>query len=156
MSALKKDPTASAPTPTPAQVLELAARLEKTAPAHIVQSIRAYHPPELLALAQHWQHHFLYADLAEATTKPHILQALGQQLLLPGTFKRSFDALRDALTHRIHQAGPQPGFIVVLEHIPISLQFDKEMREQLLDVFRDAADFWAEHHTPFRCFYSFF
>ena len=28
-------------------------------------------------------------------------------------------------------------------------------REQLLDVFRDAADFWAERRIPFRCFYSF-
>ena len=28
-------------------------------------------------------------------------------------------------------------------------------REQLLDVFRDAADFWAERRVPFRCFYSF-
>ncbi|MET0350629.1 MAG: barnase inhibitor, partial [Rhizobacter sp.] len=28
-------------------------------------------------------------------------------------------------------------------------------REQLLDVFRDAADFWAERKEQFRSFYSF-
>jgi len=32
---------------------------------------------------------------------------------------------------------------------------DKEARENLLDVFRDAAEFWAEKKVPFRVFYSF-
>ena len=27
--------------------------------------------------------------------------------------------------------------------------------EQLLDVFRDTADYWADRKVPFRCFYSF-
>ena len=34
-------------------------------------------------------------------------------------------------------------------------KFDKEAREQLLDIFRDTADYWAERKIPFRCFYSF-
>lgn len=29
----------------------------------------------------------------------------------------------------------QPGFVVVLEQIPATAKFDKEVREQLLDVF---------------------
>jgi len=33
--------------------------------------------------------------------------------------------------------------------------FDKEAREQLLDIFRDASDFWGDRKIPFRCFYSF-
>jgi hypothetical protein len=45
--------------------------------------------------------------------------------------------------------------VVVLEHIPDNSKFDRESREQLLDVFRDAADFWADRKVPFRCFYSF-
>ena len=52
-------------------------------------------------------------------------------------------------------AGQQPGFVVVLEQLPDNPRFDREAREQLLDVFRDAADFWAERRIPFRCFYSF-
>ena len=32
----------------------------------------------------------------------------------------------------------------VLEQLPDNPRFDREAREQLLDVFRDAADFWAE------------
>ena len=53
----------------------------------------------------------------------------------------------------IHDFGP--GFVVVLEQLPDNSRFDRESREQLLDVFRDAADFWGERKIPFRCFYSF-
>jgi hypothetical protein len=45
--------------------------------------------------------------------------------------------------------------VVVLEQLPDNPRFDRESREQLLDVFRDAADFWAERRIAFRCFYSF-
>jgi hypothetical protein len=55
----------------------------------------------------------------------------------------------------VHKSGPQPGFIVVLEQIPANAKFDKEAREQLLDIFRDAADYWGDRKIPFRCFYSF-
>ena len=43
----------------------------------------------------------------------------------------------------------------MLEQLPNTQKFDKEARESLLDVFRDAADFWAEKKVPFRVFYSF-
>ncbi len=59
------------------------------------------------------------------------------------------------MTTLLHKSGPQPGFIVVLEHIPAHANFDKEVREQLLDCFRDAAEYWGERKVPFRCFYSF-
>jgi hypothetical protein len=70
-------------------------------------------------------------------------------------FGKNFDALYDCMTDPLHKSGPQPGFIVVLEHIPANGKFDKEAREQLLDIFRDTADFWADRKVPFRCFYSF-
>ena len=44
---------------------------------------------------------------------------------------------------------------MVLEQLPNTQKFDKEARETLLDVFRDAADYWAEKKVPFRVFYSF-
>ena len=59
------------------------------------------------------------------------------------------------MTDPLHKSGPQPGFIVVLEQIPANVKFDKEAREQLLDIFRDTADYWADRKVPFRCFYSF-
>jgi hypothetical protein len=68
---------------------------------------------------------------------------------------KNFDALFDAITDPLHKSGPQPGFVVVLEHIPTNAKFDKEVREQLLDIFRDAADYWGDRKIPFRCFYSF-
>ncbi len=36
-----------------------------------------------------------------------------------------------------------------------ALRGPKEAREQLLDIFRDAADYWGDRKVPFRCFYSF-
>jgi len=39
--------------------------------------------------------------------------------------------------------------------LPNTQKFDKEARETLLDVFRDAAEFWADKKVPFRVFYSF-
>ena len=70
-------------------------------------------------------------------------------------FGKNLDALYDCMTDLVNKSGAQPGFVVVLEHIPDNSKFDRESREQLLDVFRDAADFWADRKVPFRCFYSF-
>ena len=59
------------------------------------------------------------------------------------------------MTDPLHKSGLQPGFVLVLEQIPAHAKFDKEAREQLLDIFREAADYWADRKIPFRCFYSF-
>ena len=77
------------------------------------------------------------------------------ELTLPLHVGKNFDALYDSVTDPLHKSGPQPGFIAVLEHIPANGKFDKEAREQLLDIFRDAADYWGDRKIPFRCFYSF-
>ncbi len=127
----------------------------RTVRNNIVQSIRAYTVKELEAAAVQLGHHFLYANLASAQNKQDVLDLIGQQYTLPSTFGKNFDALYDNMTDVVHKSGPQTGFIVVLEHIPTSPKFDKEAREQLLDIFRDVADFWADRKVPFRCFYSF-
>jgi len=63
--------------------------------------------------------------------------------------------------YRAHDSslGRQVAIKVLSDHLAADPQmrarFDREAREQLLDVFRDAADFWAERRIPFRCFYSF-
>ena len=75
--------------------------------------------------------------------------------MFPVHFGKNLDALYDCMTDLVHKAGSQPGFVVVLEQLPDNPRFDREAREQLLDVFRDAADFWAERKIAFRCFYSF-
>jgi RNAse (barnase) inhibitor barstar len=122
---------------------------------NIVQSIRAFRVSGLQETAQELGQHFLYANLANAQTKQDVLDLLAQQFKLPANVGKNFDALYDCLTDPLHKSGPQPGFIVVLEHIPANAKFDKEAREQLLDIFRDAADYWGDRKIPFRCFYSF-
>jgi RNAse (barnase) inhibitor barstar len=84
-----------------------------------------------------------------------VLDLIGQQFMLSAHVGKNFDALYDGITDPLHKSGLQPGFIVVLEHIPAHARFDKEAREQLLDIFRDASDFWGDRKIPFRCFYSF-
>lgn len=122
---------------------------------NIVQSIRAFRVQDLQDAAQSLGQHFLYANLANAQTKQDVLDLIGQQFMLPTQGGKNFDALYDSMTDPVHKSGPQPGFVVVLEHIPANAKFDKEAREQLLDIFRDASDYWGDRKIPFRCFYSF-
>jgi RNAse (barnase) inhibitor barstar len=122
---------------------------------NIVQSIRAFRVQDLADAARALGHHFLYANLATAQSKQDVLDMIAQQFTFPQHFGKNFDALYDCMTDPLHKSGPQPGFIVVLEHIPANGKFDKEAREQLLDIFRDTADYWADRKVPFRCFYSF-
>jgi RNAse (barnase) inhibitor barstar len=123
--------------------------------SNIVQSIRAFRVQDLQDTARSLGQHFLYANLANAQTKQDVLDLIAQQFMLPAHFGKNFDALYDCMTDPLHKSGPQPGFIVVLEQIPATAKFDKEAREQLLDIFRDTADYWADRKIPFRCFYSF-
>ena len=122
---------------------------------NIVQSIRAFRVPELQDAATQLNQHFLYANLSNAQSKQDILDMIASQSTFPAHFGKNFDALYDCMTDMVHKSGPQPGFIVVLEQIPAHAKFDKEAREQLLDIFRDTAEYWAERKIPFRCFYSF-
>ena len=140
--------------------METLQRTDKEAPlksvrSNIVQSIRAYRESDLQEAAQDLGHHFLYANLAEAQSKQDVLDMIAAQYTFPAHFGKNFDALFDCMTDLVHKSGQQPGFVVVLEQIPANAKFDKEAREQLLDIFRDAADYWADRKIPFRCFYSF-
>ena len=127
----------------------------QTVRPNIVQSIRAYRVDDLMQAAQTAGQHFLYANLTTAQTKQDVLEGIADAVLVPAHFGKNLDALFDCMTDLVHKAGNQPGFVVVLEQLPDNPRFDREAREQLLDVFRDAADFWAERKVPFRCFYSF-
>jgi RNAse (barnase) inhibitor barstar len=122
---------------------------------NIVQSIRAYRVEDLHKAAHNVGQHFLYANLSGAQTKQDVMESIAESFLFPTHFGKNLDALYDCMTDLVHKSGTQPGFVVVLEQLPDNPRFDREAREQLLDVFRDAADFWAERKIPFRCFYSF-
>ncbi|MFZ6648426.1 barstar family protein [Undibacterium sp. TJN25] len=122
---------------------------------NVVQSIRAFRICDLQAQAAKLGQHFLYAYCLEASTKQQVLGKIAQSFGFPRHFAKNFDALSDCLTDLPYKAGPQAGFVIVLEQLPNTQKFDKEARETLLDVFRDAADFWADKKVAFRVFYSF-
>jgi RNAse (barnase) inhibitor barstar len=127
----------------------------QTVRPNIVQSIRAYRVEDLMTGASDAGQHFLYANLTGLQNKQDVLDRIAESFLFPPHSGKNLDTLYDCMTDLMHKSGQQPGFVVVLEQLPDHARFDREAREQLLDVFRDAADFWAERKTPFRCFYSF-
>ena len=127
----------------------------RTMRPNIVQSIRALRVDELQGAAEEEGQVFLRANLRDAQTKQEVLDSLVQQFALRPEASKSLSTLSSALTGVLPKSMPQPGFVVVLEQIPVSAKFDKEDREQLLDIFRDAADQWGDRRTPFRCFFSF-
>jgi RNAse (barnase) inhibitor barstar len=127
----------------------------QTVRPNIVQAIRAYRVDDLMQAAANVGQHFLYANLSRADSKQDVLDTIAESFQFPLHFGKNLDALYDCMTDLVHKAGPQPGFVLVLDQLPDNPRFDRETREQLLDVFRDAADFWAERKVAFRCFYSF-
>jgi RNAse (barnase) inhibitor barstar len=127
----------------------------RTVKSNIVQSIRAHRVADLQAAATEMGHHFLYASLGDAQSKQDVLDTIAAQFKLPAHFGKNYDALYDSMTDPLHKSGEQPGFIVVLEYIPANVKFDKEAREQLIDIFRDVSEYWGDRKIPFRCFYSF-
>ena len=129
--------------------------LLQTVRPNIVQAIRAYRVEDLMQAAQDAGQHFLYANLVSADTKQDVLELIASSFLFPAHFGKNMEALYDCMTNLVHKSGTQPGFVVVLDQLPDHAKFDREAREQLLDVFREAADFWAERKISFRCFYSF-
>ncbi len=134
---------------------EGAMSLFSTVQPNIVQSIRAFRIQDLSDEAQRLQQHFLYAFCANAQTRQEVLETIATSFLFPKHFGKNYDGLYDCLTDLVQKAGEQPGFVIVLEGLPIAQKFDKDGRETLLDVFREASEYWAERKVPFRVFYSF-
>jgi len=127
----------------------------QTVRPNIVQSIRAYRAQDLMQAAAQVGQHFLYVNLSAAQSKQEVLESMAIAFQFPVQYGKNLDALYDCMTDLVHKAGAQPGFVVVLEQLPDNPRFDREAREQLLEVFRDAAEYWGERRIPFRCFYSF-
>lgn len=127
----------------------------RTMRPNIVQSIRALRVDELQAAAQEEDQFFLRAALGDAVSKQDVFDRIAQQFELPPESAKNLPALLAGITTVFYKAGKRKGFVIVLEQVPATQKFDKEDREQVLDVFRDASDYWAERKVDFRCFYSF-
>lgn len=127
----------------------------RTMKTNLVQSIRQHRVSDLQNEAADLGQHFLHVNLANTVTRQDVMEEIIKQFTLPVHSGKNLDAVYDSLTDPIHKTGIQPGFVVVLEHIPSSRSFDVDIREALLDTFREIADYWGAKRTPFRCFYSF-
>ena len=124
-------------------------------PPQAVLPLGAYDKNELQRSAMRADQTLLHSDCDGASDKKAVLARLGEDLKLPGYYGRNFDALYDCLTDlQPNKDADRPGFVVILENLPETHGFDSGDRSRLLDVFRDAADFFYEEKTAFRVFYS--
>lgn len=123
-------------------------------PPQAVLPLGAYDLAELRRSAARADQRLLHADCSEAADKGGVMEALAKAFALPAHFGRNLDALYDCVTDLVPlPEADQPGFVVILQNLPAESEggFD---RDALLDVFRDAADFFFDKGTAFRVFYS--
>lgn len=94
-------------------------------------------------------------ELGQARSRADVLTGIAQQLAFPAHFGHNLDALYDCLTDGPTGSAPG-GRVIVLHQIPGDALLDAHTRESILDCFRDAADFWADHpqRPVFCCYYS--
>jgi RNAse (barnase) inhibitor barstar len=124
-------------------------------PGQAVLPLAAYDLHDLLRNAERADQRVLRVRFDGVSDKPGVMQAIAQAFEFPAHFGNNLDALYDCLTDlKPLPVADSPGFIVILESVPETANFDREQREALLDVFRDASDFFADHDIAFRMFYS--
>lgn len=124
-------------------------------PPQAVLPLGAYDKSELERAALRADQILLRSDCATAENKAAVLSKIGKDLALPQHYGQNLDALYDCLTDlRPNRDADKPGFVVILENLPDGGRFGQPERRALLDVFRDAADYFYDEKTAFRIFYS--
>jgi RNAse (barnase) inhibitor barstar len=124
-------------------------------PAQAVVLLGSLRVPDLEREARQTGQRWLRADCADASDKAGVLNALGRGWRLPKHFGANLDALYDCITDlQPRPDTPQPGIVLVVEHLPDGPGFDAVQRDSLLEVFRDAADYFSDLDTAFRVLYS--
>jgi RNAse (barnase) inhibitor barstar len=124
-------------------------------PPHAVLPLGAYDGDSLKRAAERADQRLLAVDLAGVTDKDAVMKAIAEAFGFPAHFGGNLDALYDCVTDlKPLPDADQPGFLVILRNLPDCERFGREQRNALLDVFRDAADFFYDRETAFRVFYS--
>lgn len=124
-------------------------------PPQAVLPLGAYDKSELERAALRADQILLRSDCSAAENKAAVLSKIGKDLSLPGHYGQNLDALYDCLTDlRPNRDADKPGFVVILENLPDGGRFGPPERSELLDVFREAADYFYDEKTAFRVFYS--
>ncbi|RIK98343.1 MAG: barnase inhibitor [Burkholderiales bacterium] len=124
-------------------------------PPHAVLPLQSYDGDALRSAAVRAEQRVLRADCRGATDADSVLGEIAVGFSLPAPGSAGFDALYRRVTdlQPVHDAD-EPGFVVFLENLPETAAFDRDARDRLLDVFRDAADYFFDRQTAFRVFYS--
>ena len=124
-------------------------------PPQAVLPLGAYDKSELERAALRADQIVLRCDCADTDNKAAVLSKIGKDLSLPKYLGKNLDGLYDSLTDlRPNRDADQPGFVVILENLPDSGRFGQPDRSELLDVFREVADYFYDEKTAFRVFYS--
>ena len=89
-------------------------------------------------------------DLGKVRSKAGLLAVLATTLEFPDWFGHNWDALQDCLTDLSWR--PAPGYVVVLENCGGLAASAPETFATTLEVFRDAARWWAGEQVPFWVF----
>ncbi len=124
-------------------------------PRHAVLPLSAYDLEDLRKGAARLDQRWLQADCAGSSDRAAVLSAIAQGFGLSSGFGDSHTKLYQALTGlKPDNSADQPGFVIVLRALPGNGGFDQAERQALLDVFREAADYFYDRDTAFRVFYS--
>jgi RNAse (barnase) inhibitor barstar len=121
-------------------------------PAQTVRRLDARDVEELRQWAARAGHRFVLVECSDCVDKNSLLKAIGRAFAFPDWYGANLDALYDCLTD-LPERG-EPGWVVVLERLPEEQVLDASDRAALLDVFRDAAEEFAERRAGLRVFYS--
>lgn len=121
-------------------------------PAQTVRSLGGRDIDELRRWAARAGHRFVLVECSDCVDRKSVLQAIGRAFAFPEWYGANLDALYDCLTDLPEL--PESGWVVVLERLPRQPAHRATEREALLDVFREAAESFAEKHVGLRVFHS--
>ncbi len=122
-------------------------------PSHCVRPLAPFTVDQLARWASASGQHYVEVDLEAATSKKAVLTAIGRALGFPAWYGVNLDALYDCLTD-LPEREDIRAWLVVLRHLPQTGALDAEQHAALLDVFRDAADAFADAGVGLRVFHA--
>jgi len=124
-------------------------------PLHAVLPLSAYDLEDLRKGAERLDQRWLQADCSGSSERSEVLAAIAAGFGLSPSLGENHAKLYKALIGlRPDNSADRPGFVIVLQELPGNGDFDQAERQQLIDVFREAADYFYDHETAFRVFYS--
>lgn len=134
------------------EVIEDILKLQDMRP-NIVQSIRALRVADLEEAASREGHVFWRTSLRDVASKADAAARITADFELPPQSAKGLADLSASITGALPRSAGT-GFVIVLEHMPLGTKDGFALSEEILDVFRDAAEHHADRRRPLRCFFS--